>query len=96
MAKSSRTAPPVTARASRTRPSARKLPMSIEYLLVTYPGECAVRADGNGVGFTNHVLMLPADEYTITIDAPAPTVPTSQDVVLAGTSIMRPKVVSFA
>lgn len=69
--------------------------MSIEYLLVVCPTECAVMADGNGVGFTNHVLMLPADEYTITVDAPG-TLPASLDVVLSGTSIVRPKVVSFA
>jgi hypothetical protein len=80
-------------RAMRARASARELPMSIEYLLVSCPTDCAVFADGNGVGFTNHVLMLPADEYMITIDkTPAPP---GQDVVLAATSIVRPKVISF-
>ena len=33
--------------------------MAIEYLLVTFPEQRAVLADGNGVGFTNHTLMLP-------------------------------------
>jgi hypothetical protein len=42
--------------------------MAIQYLLVTYPEQRAVLADGTGVGFTNHTLMLPADEYVITLD----------------------------
>jgi len=68
--------------------------MAIEYLLVTYPEERAVLADGNGVGFTNHVLMLPGDEYLITIEGDGYN-PTSQDIVLAGTSIVRPLVIAF-
>jgi hypothetical protein len=71
--------------------------MSLEFLLVDYPpGQRAVLADGDKVGFTNHTLMLPANEYTITLDGDPPTTPPSADVVLAGTSIMKPKVVSFA
>src|SRR4029453_15591587 len=42
--------------------------MAIEYLLVTYPEQRAVLADGNRVGFTNHTFMLPTDEYLITLD----------------------------
>jgi len=53
-----------------------------------------VRADGNAVGFTNHMLMLPADEYTISIDGTGYS-PASVDVVLSGTSLMRPYVVAF-
>ena len=68
--------------------------MSIEYLLVSCPDECAVRADGNAVGFTNHTLILPADEYIITIDGPGYS-PASVDVVLSGTSLVRPYVVTF-
>ena len=68
--------------------------MSIEYLLVTCPDERPVRADGNGVGFTNHMLMLPADEYTITIDGTG-YIPTSMDIVLSGTSLVRPYIVAF-
>jgi hypothetical protein len=47
--------------------------MAIEYLLVTYPEQRAVLADGNGVGFTNHTLMLPTDEYLITLEGAAMT-----------------------
>jgi hypothetical protein len=69
--------------------------MSLEYLLVVFPGKRAVLADDDPVGVTNHTLMLPADEYTIKLDG-APTSPPSQDVILAGTSVVRPKVVTFA
>ena len=42
--------------------------MSLEYLLVVFPDERAVLADGDKVGFTNHTLMLPANEYEIALD----------------------------
>ena len=70
--------------------------MSLEYLLVVFPDQTrAVLADGDPVGVTNHTLILPANEYTITVDGAA-TQPPSHDVLLAGTSVVRPKVVSFA
>jgi hypothetical protein len=68
--------------------------MSIQYLLVTYPEQRAVLADGDAVGFTNHTLMLPADEYVITLEGQGYQ-PSSSDVVLAGTSIVKPLVVAF-
>jgi len=68
--------------------------MAIQFLLVTFPEERAVLADGAGVGFTNHILMLPSDEYEITLGGNA-TVPASQDVVLTGTSMVKPLVVAF-
>ena len=68
--------------------------MAIEYLLVTYPEQRAVLADGVKVGFTNHTLMLPTDEYLITLDG-AGYQPPSQDVALAGTSLVKPMVVPF-
>ncbi len=68
--------------------------MSIEYLFVKYSGQRTVLADGDPVGITNHTMILPADEYTITLDGEGYT-PASQDVVLAGTSVMRPVVLVF-
>lgn len=68
--------------------------MAIEYLLVTYPEQRAVLADGNGVGFTNHTLMLPTDEYLITLDGGGYQ-PPSQDIALSGTSLVKPMVISF-
>ena len=69
--------------------------MAIQFLLVTFPEQRAVLADGTGVGFTNHTLMLPGDEYEITLDGGG-TVPASQDIALGGTSMVKPLVIAFA
>jgi len=68
--------------------------MSVEYLLVVYKQDRDVLADGDRVGITNHTILLAPDEYTITLGGDG-YAPASADVVLAGTSIMRPKVVVF-
>jgi hypothetical protein len=68
--------------------------MAIEYLLVTFPEQRAVLADNSGVGFTNHTLMLPTDEYLITL-AGTGYQPPSQDIALSGTSLVKPMVISF-
>jgi len=68
--------------------------MAIEYLLVTFPEQRAVLADGNGVGFTNHTLMLPTDEYLISL-AGTGYQPPNQDIALSGTSLVKPMVISF-
>ena len=68
--------------------------MSIEFMLVTYKEKRTVLADGDPVGVTNHTLMLPANEYTIKLDGDG-YAPPEQDVVLAGTSVVQPKVVTF-
>ena len=68
--------------------------MSIEYLLVSFREGRGVLADGDPVGVTNHILMLPADEYEITLSGDGYQ-PASQTVLLAGTSIVRPKLVAF-
>ncbi|MBI3367258.1 MAG: PEGA domain-containing protein [Burkholderiales bacterium] len=69
--------------------------MAIQYLLVTFTEERSVLADGAGVGFTNHILMLPSDEYEITLGGSGYT-PASQSVALTGTSIVKPMVIAFA
>jgi hypothetical protein len=68
--------------------------MSVEYLLVVYKEDRDVLADRDRVGITNHTILLAPDEYTITLGGEGYT-PASADVVLAGTSIMRPRVVVF-
>jgi hypothetical protein len=68
--------------------------MSVEYLLVVYKGDRDVLADGDRVGVTNHTILLASDEYIITLGGDGYE-PPSETVVLAGTSIMRPRVVSF-
>ena len=69
--------------------------MSTEYLLVAFPEQRIVLADDDKVGFTNHTLMLPAGTYAITLDGGG-YVPQSVNVVLTDTSVVQPKVVSFA
>ena len=92
----------MAARRSKRRPAsaatAAEGGMSIEFLLVVFPDDQpqrAVLADGDKVGFTNHILLLPANEYEIRLDGAA-CVPPSQTVVLSGTSAVKPKVIAFA
>jgi len=68
--------------------------VGVEYLLVVFPEKRAVLADDDEVGFTNHTLMLPANEYTITLTGGG-SKPASIDVVLNGTSVVKPRVISF-
>jgi hypothetical protein len=68
--------------------------MSVEYLLVVFKGDRDVLADGDRVGVTNHTILLPANQYIISLGGNGDA-PPSQTVVLAGTSIVRPKVLSF-
>jgi hypothetical protein len=68
--------------------------MSVEYLLVTHKDDRDVLVDGDRAGVTNHTILIPADEYIITLSGDG-YAPESQTVVVAGTSIMRPKVVTF-
>jgi hypothetical protein len=69
--------------------------VAIEFMLVTYSDQRTVYVDGEQVGVTNHTLMLPGDEYKVTLEG-AGYSPGSVDVVLAGTSLVRPMVVAFA
>ena len=68
--------------------------MSMEYLLVVYKDDRDVLADGNRVGVTNHTIMLPTNQYGISLDGGGHS-PPSLDVVLAGTSAMNPKRIVF-
>ncbi len=89
--------PGATRRAKKSGPSlinGRRDAVSIEYLLVKAADQRSVLADGEKVGVTNHIMMLPADEYTITLEGAGYT-PAQQDVVLAGTSVIRPAVLVF-
>jgi PEGA domain len=89
--------PGAASKSRRNNPSARSTKgdlMAIQYLLVIFPDQRAVLADEESVGFTNHTLMLPADEYIITLGGEGYQ-PAKQDVVLAGTSIVKPKVITF-
>ena len=69
--------------------------MAIQVLLVTFADARPVLADGAGVGFTNHILMLPGDEYEITLGGSGYS-PASQNIALAGTSMIKPMVIGFS
>ncbi len=68
--------------------------MSLEYLLVIHRDDRDVLADGDRVGVTNHTIMLPPNEYEITL-AGENYAPPSQIVILAGTSVASPKTIAF-
>jgi hypothetical protein len=68
--------------------------MAIEYLLVHFGEDRDVLADGDRVGVTNHTVMIQPGEYIIKMSGSG-YAPASQDVVVVGTSVMRPKVVTF-
>ena len=68
--------------------------MSSEFILVTFPELRDVLTDGNVVGKTNRTLLLPADEYMVSLSGTGYS-PSEQDIVLAGTSMHKPKVVAF-
>ena len=69
--------------------------MAIQFLLVTFADARPVLADGAGVGFTNHILMLPGDEYEITLGGSGYS-PASLNIALAGTSMIKPMVIGFS
>jgi len=68
--------------------------MQLEYLLVTYSSTQTVSADDTSIGVTNHILMLPAGDYTISLSG-VQTVPPTVDISLNGTTVVRPQVVAF-
>ena len=68
--------------------------MAVQYLFVSFTQARKVLADGRSVGQTNTLLMLPGDEYEITLDG-AGYEPASHDIALNGTSIDQPLTITF-
>jgi hypothetical protein len=68
--------------------------MSMEFLLVTFKESRTVLADGDPVGVTNRVLLIPANEYDITLSGDS-YAPQKQTITVMGTSIMHPAVAAF-
>ena len=66
----------------------------LEFLLVVFKEDRRVLANGDPVGVTNHTLLIPPNDYKITLEGTGFT-PAEQEVEVSGTSIMRPKVVVF-
>jgi hypothetical protein len=68
--------------------------MALEFLLVVFSEDRRVLANGDPVGITNHTLLIPPNDYIIKLEGGG-FAPPEQEVVITGTSIMRPKVVIF-
>lgn len=71
--------------------------MSMEYLVVRFPGSRPVLIDGTVNGRTNHVLQLAAGTHTVSLAPPmdfAP--PEGHEIELCGTNPLDPRVVRFA
>ena len=66
----------------------------LEFLLVVFKDDRKVFANGDPVGITNHTMLIPPNDYMITLEG-ADFNPPEQDVAVSGTSIMRPKVAVF-
>lgn len=67
----------------------------MEYIRVTYPTKRSVYVDGELTGDTNEVLRVEAGTHKFDLGPPANYQPTSQDVVVTGTTILLPMEVAF-
>jgi hypothetical protein len=67
----------------------------MEFLLINYPWERGVVIDGVEAGLTNHLITLAAGTYTVSLVPPEDFFPADQDVVVKGTSPLRPREVEF-
>ena len=68
----------------------------MEFLLVVYGTERDVLIDGVPAGITNHLITLAPGTYTVSLDGDGDFKPTEQDVLVAGSSPLRPTKVEFA
>ncbi len=68
----------------------------MEFLLVVYAAERDVLIDGVAAGITNHLITLAPGTYTISLDGALDFDPAEVDVVVEGTSPLKPKKVAFA
>jgi hypothetical protein len=68
--------------------------MTLEYLLVQFREDRLVKANDAAVGVTNHMILLPPNDYEITLDG-AGFNPPKRVVELYGTSVVRPMVIAF-
>jgi len=67
----------------------------MEFLLVVYGTERDVLIDGVAAGITNHLITLAPGTYTISLDGDGDFEPTEQDVLVTGSSPLRPMKVEF-
>lgn len=67
----------------------------MEFVIVIYPTERSVYVDGVLTGDTNEVLQMDAGTHKFDLGAPANYQPTSQEVVVTGTTVLVPMKVVF-
>lgn len=72
----------------------------MEFLLVVYGTEHEterdVLIDGVPAGITNHLITLAPGTYTVSLDGDSNFKPTEQDVLVLGSSPLKPLKVAFA
>jgi hypothetical protein len=67
----------------------------MEYLFVKFPERRKVTVDGLIQGETDRVLALSPGTYTVALEPATRCRPLRQTVVLVGTTLMKPSVITF-
>jgi hypothetical protein len=68
----------------------------MEFVIVIYPTKRSVYVDGALTGDTNEKLWMDAGTHKFDLGVPADYDPASQNVVMAGTTVLLPMKVVFA
>jgi hypothetical protein len=68
----------------------------MEFLLVVYGTERDVLIDGVSAGITNHLITLAPGTYTVSLDGDSNFTPVEQEILVDGSSPLRPMKVEFA
>jgi hypothetical protein len=67
----------------------------MEFLLVVYGTERDVLIDGVPAGITNHLITLAPGTYTVSLDGSSDFQPPELEILVAGTSPLKPMKVLF-
>jgi hypothetical protein len=67
----------------------------MEFLLVVYGTERDVLIDGVPAGITNHLITLAPGTYLVSLDGDGNFTPIEQEILVAGSSPLRPMKVEF-
>lgn len=69
--------------------------MPDQFINVSFPEVRTVLSGGNPVGPTNQDLIINAGTHTFTLDGPLNYTPSSQQLVVGGTSVVTPMEIAF-
>ena len=67
----------------------------MEFLLVVYGTERDVLIDGVAAGLTNHLITLAPGTYRVSLDGDCDFTPAEQQILVNGSSPLRPMKVEF-